>query len=273
MKKMLVVAAVALLSLPASAAIQYEFFQKSTTEGDAVPSTDMTARALVDGSRTRIDVVGGNVYPPGCYIITDDATKRMLFIDTVNKSYTEFNAASAATAIGSSNIKIENRKSDVVKLDDHLTIAGHTTDHYRLTLSYDITVVFRSMPLKQSVRTVVDKWTTSEFGKLGDAGIAGNLHTGNSEIDAIVELENTRIPGFALRQNVSVTTIDNTTPVPGSELKFPATRVVNRELWVTKIQQTATDASQFVLPATYTRADAPELKPAAQVLDMKPAGK
>lgn len=273
MKKSIVTAALAaLLSLPATAAVQYEFFQKSTSDGDVVPATDMTARALVEGSKSRIEVMSGNLYPPGSFIIAEDGARHMFFVDRQTKTYTEFNAMSAASALGASNIKIENLKSDVTQLDDHPVIAGQPTDHYRLALTYDITVVFRSMPLKQSVRTVIDKWTTLAFGNVG-AGSLSSVRTGNIEIDKIVDLETARVPGLALRENVVTTTIDTSRPLPGSELKLPATRTVTREMWVTKIEQAKADATSFVVPASYQRANAPEVKPATQVLDMKPVSK
>ena len=63
---------------------------------------------------------------------------------------------------------------------DQVNIAGFPTEHYRMVMSYDITVAFGSMPLTQTVKTTIDKWTTNAFGDVGDTFLAsGALHTGN----------------------------------------------------------------------------------------------
>ena len=76
MKRLLVTLAVAFVAVSASAAIQYEFVQKNTS-GDAVePLSDLTARAVIDGERSRIDFVGGTLYPPGTYVVDVNQTQR-----------------------------------------------------------------------------------------------------------------------------------------------------------------------------------------------------
>ena len=57
MRKNVVVLGVvlALVAVPAFAAIEYEFSQKTTTEDPLVPTTDLTARAIIDGARTRVE--------------------------------------------------------------------------------------------------------------------------------------------------------------------------------------------------------------------------
>ena len=73
-------------------------------------------------------------------------------VDPTQKIYTEVDTIGIAGAIGTSNISVTNLLSSVTKLDDTKVIAGIPTDHYRLTISYDITITYRTMPLKQSVR-------------------------------------------------------------------------------------------------------------------------
>ena len=137
----------------AFAAIQYDFFQSSRGDGEQ-GSSDFNARAVIDGQRSRVEFISGNTYPPGTYVISTDGARRLLFVDPTQKIYTEVNTLGIASAIGTSNISITNLLSSVTKLDDTKVIAGIPTDHYRLTITYDITVTFRNMPLKQSVRTI-----------------------------------------------------------------------------------------------------------------------
>ena len=55
MKRLLVSVALTLVAVSASAAIQYEFVQKNTSADPVEPVTDLTARAVVDGDRSRVD--------------------------------------------------------------------------------------------------------------------------------------------------------------------------------------------------------------------------
>jgi len=254
MKRMVMGVIVALLLAPAAfAAVQYEYFQTSR-EGDEHPA-DFNARAFIDGPRSRIEFISGNTYPPGTYMISTDGAKRLLFVDPTQKLYTEVNTMGIASSIGSSNIVITNLQSSVTRLDDAKVIAGIPTDHYRLTMTYDIQVTFRNMPLKQSVRTIIDKWTTVRFGDVADAAFGTQVQTGNAKIDELVMAETTKIKGFPLRQTVQVTTINNTAQVPGSKLVLPATRTKTREMTVTAISEIHADDKLFRVPAGYQRTD------------------
>lgn len=263
MKRLMVTVALAWLAVPAFAALEYEFVQKNTSDDAVKPVTDLTARAVIDGSRSRVDFLGGNLYPPGTYVVSTDGSQRLFFVDPAKQWYTEFNAAHAATALGAGNIRIENLKSDVKKLDDRQTIAGIDAERYRLTMSYDITVTMRNIPLRQHVQTDIDTWVTSRF-KVDDTFSARGMRTGNAMIDQLIETETGKIPGFALRQTVTTKTSFDP-PKRRSELKIPTQRTMVREMWVTKVKEVAPDASFFVVPASYRPADQPEQKAASQL--------
>ena len=255
MSKVMGVMVVLLLTGHAAfAAVQYEYFQTSRAEGDE-RAADFNARAFIDGQRSRIDFISGNTYPPGTYMISTDGARRLLFVDPSQKLYTEVNTLGIASAIGTSNIVLSNIQSSVTRLEDGRVIAGIPTDHYRLTMTYDITVTFRNMPIKQSVRTIIDKWTTVRFGDVADVAFGNPAQTGNSQIDELISAETTKIKGFPLQQTVSVTTINNTGQIPGSKLIVPATRTKTRETMVTAISEMAADDKMFRVPAGYQRTD------------------
>ncbi len=263
MRKLMGMVALAWIAVPAFAAIEYEFVQKNTSDDSVKPATELTARAVIDGSRSRVDFLGGNLYPPGTYVVSTDGSQRLFFVDPAKQWYTEFNASQAATALGAGNIRIENLKSDVKRIEDRQTIAGIDADRYRLTMSYDITVTMRNIPLRQHVQTDIDTWVTSRFVVL-DTFSARGMRTGNAMIDQLIETETGKIPGFALRQTVTTkTTFDP--PKRRSELKVPTQRTIVREMWVTKVKEIAPEASFFIVPASYRRADQPEQKAASQL--------
>lgn len=273
MKRLLVTVALTFAAVSASAAIQYEFVQKNTSADAVDPVTDLTARAVIDGDRSRVDFIGGNLYPPGTYVISTDASRRLLFVDPVKRWYTEVNTASVASALGSSNIRISNLTSSMETRDDRPVIAGYPTEHSRLTITYDIAVTMKSMLLKQHVRTEVDTWSTLQFPALSSMSFLSGMRTGNPEIDKLLEVETTRVQGFPLRQTVT-TRATADLPPKRSEIKTPTSRTIVREMWVTSIREVAPDAALFTIPASYTRTDVQEApKAARETLTFDPPAK
>jgi hypothetical protein len=268
-RRLILTVALALVAIPSFGALEYEFNQRNTSDDPATPTTDLTARAIIEGGRSRVDFLGGNTYPPGTYVVTSDAARRLFFVDPTKQWYTEVSSSGVATSLASSNIRIENQKVNVERLNDRPMIAGLPTDHYRLTLTYDITVTLRGVPLKQRVRTEMDSWTTMEFGSYQLPALSSGIRTGNLDLDDLLETERTRIPGFPLRQTVTIrTSFDKPAR---SKIEIPSTRTITREMWVTKIRETTSRPDQFLVPASYRRADQPDIPAAAaQVLTFEP---
>lgn len=258
------------VATPAFAAIQYDFMQKNTSDDPITPSSDLTARALVDGDSTRIDFLSGSIYPPDTYVLTTDAFKRLYFVDPSKQWYTEVNAAGIASSLGSAGIKITNFKTETELLPDRPVIAGIETEHQRVILTYDITVTMKSIPLTQHVRTEIDSWTTQKFGMLRNDFLSTGLRTGDPDLDKILDSELTRSKGFPMRQLVTTRTKYDL-PIK-SNLNTPTTRTLTREMWVTAVRNVDAAKSAFVLPATYRRADQPQApKAATEVLTLEPA--
>jgi hypothetical protein len=270
MKTLLVTVALALVAVSSNAAIQYEFTQKNTTAASVEPVTDLSARAIVDGDKSRVDFLGGTLYPPGTYVISSDASRRLTFVDPAKQWYTEFDTASVASALGTSNIRISNFKSSLETRDDRPVIAGHVTEHSRLSMRYDITVTVKGLPLMQHVETEVDTWATTDFAAQHASTFLSSMRTGNPDIDRLLDVESLKLKGFPLRQTVTTRAVANLPP-SRSELKVPATKTIVREMWVSSIRETQADPSLFILPASYRRADVPEVpKAATQTLTFDP---
>jgi hypothetical protein len=157
-------------------------------------------------------------------------------------------------------------------MPDLPTLAGVQTKHYRLTMDYEVTVVMRSIPMKQSVHTVIDAWTTERFGNVAHDILASGMRTGNPEVDRLLDLETTKIPGFPLRQTSSIrTTLLNRST--SSRVQINPTRTIIREMQVNSIREILTTAMVFTVPAGFTRAkseDRPNV--ATEVLSMQPSG-
>jgi len=269
MKRLLLTLALASIALPTSAAVQYEFMLKNTSDDATRPSSDLTARAIVDGFRSRVEFLSGNVYPPNTYVLSTDSTGRLYFVDPSKQWYTEFNSAGVATALGTSNIRIENFKSSSEQLSETQKIAGYDTTRHRVTLSYDITVTMKTIPIKQHVETEIDSWVTTAFGDMPQSFFSGSMRTGNADLDRLLDAENAKVGGFPLRQ--LVTTRTKYDKPAKTKISRPATRTISREAWVTRIQEIQAQPSQFVIPVSYRRADQPELPSTqAQTLTFDP---
>lgn len=276
MKKTLLAVGVALVVRAAAAGVVYEFRQTTSSDIESAPGADFAGRGIIDGDHFRVDFLSGTAFPPGSYLICDNAARSQFWVDPSKKSYVEVNAGSVATVIGASRITIANKKVNVEELPDHPVLAGLPTNHYRMVITYDITLLFGQIPLKQSVATTIDKWTTMAFeGVVESVLVGGMVKTGNPAIDEIVEAENTKIKGFPLRETVNVTTINDTPRRAGSQLQMKQTRTQTKEIVVTSIEAKASiPAAQFLIPAGYHKADPlrdDSQKAPLHVLSMEPS--
>src|SRR5205814_6621174 len=119
------------------------------------------------------------------------------------------------------------------RLDDHPVFAGVPTDHYRLTLNYDITLMMGTIVLRQNVHTTVDKWTTVMFGDVSETFLANSsVRTGNPKLDEIIQLETTKIKGFPLRETTQIVTTDTRSAASTAlaQSGFSRTRTQTREM-------------------------------------------
>jgi hypothetical protein len=255
MKRLVVAVVLVLVAVPTFAGIQYDFTQKHTSDDVVTPTRDLSGRATVDGARSRVDFLSGNLYPPGTYVVSNDGSRRLFFVDPMNKWYTEINTSGFATALGASGIKIINPKSELEMRDDSARIAGLDAKHQRLNIDFDITVTMKGIPLRQHAKIEIDSWTTAKFDAAA-LGLLDAMHTGNPEIDQILEAEAIKIHGFPLRRTV---TIRMTSEVAvKSQIEVPRSKTITHETLVTSIREATPDAALFVVPATYKRADQPD---------------
>jgi hypothetical protein len=261
----------------ASAAIQYEFQQMTRSDNGGQPPIQYSGRTVIDGDRSRVDVISGNAYTPGVYVISTNGSRTISFVDPTRKIYAEVNAGGVAASVGANNINIENLSSSVTKADDHPVIAGVPTDHYRLTLTYDISLMMGNIVLKQNVHTTVDKWTTVMFGDVSENFLANSgIRTGNPKLDEIIDIETTKIKGFPLRETMQTVTTDTRSSASTAlarEGGYSRTRTQTREMTITSIRQMEAPANTFVIPATYHKAQSNDEKLAqtqVQTLSMEP---
>ncbi|HVT03335.1 MAG TPA: hypothetical protein VHL58_08160 [Thermoanaerobaculia bacterium] len=268
---------VAALSSPAAAAVRYEFHQTIQSNFKGIPSSDITARAVIDGQRSRVDFLSGSPYGPGSYVI-NAGEKTMYIVQPDRKTYTVIDIPTQADPLQSAapKIQISNDKIELNKLADHPIYAGLPTDHYRLDTSYDITVTLGSVSLRQTVRTAIEKWTTPSFADALASVLGTSVpHTGNVKLDALIDAEATRIKGLPLRQITTITTLGDQRNF-SSELRIDPRRQQISEVTISSIEEVAVPPTTFQIPGDYKKADlSKEEKGTEQgnvhILNMEPA--
>jgi len=264
-----------MLASPLLSAIRYDFRQTTRTDAQSHPSSSLVGRAVIEGEMSRVDFISGYAHPVGSYVISKDGFRSVAIVDPSKQTYMEVDTSNVSSALGSSKIEVANLKTNVRKLSDRPTIAGIPAEHWVLESSYDMTVMFGTLPLKQTVHTIIDKWVTNSLGNVGASLItADSLRTGNPELDRIIELEATKIQGFPLRQ---VMTIRVQNPEaqrnPSSKIQLNASRTQTSEMLVTSLQTASVDKRLFDVPATFQKVQSSGEKEGVGVhmLNLEPA--
>lgn len=261
----------------ASAAIQYEFRQTTSSDAEGAQAIDCSGKAVIDGEKSRVEFLTCNAYPPGSFVVTTNGSRMMTYVDPAKKTFADVNGAAVATALGSTQISITNKKVNTTEMPDHPIIAGIPTDHYRLTLDYDITITFGNTPLTQTVHTMIDRWTTMSFGDVAETFLsAGALKTGNPDLDDLIGNESAKGKGFPLKQIIRTTAVNNRAQAVKSNLVVSRSVTITRELSVNTVEPVAKVADgTFSVPLGFHRADPlrdDTQKAPIQTLTMQPSG-
>jgi hypothetical protein len=256
MNKSLLALSVLLVARTSLAGIEYDFRQTTSSHIEAIPSSDYTGHAIIDGDRSRVEFRTGNFAGSGVYLISTNGSRNQVWVNPAKKTYLELDTAGVASAIGTTHLKVTNKKIDSVLRDDHPLIAGVRTDHYTLNITYDITLYMGSLPVTQSVAEVIDKWSTEAYGDIVDSyNSGGGLKTNNNELDDLISQETTKIKGFALKQTATITTTSRNPSVAGSALEVKRTVTQQSEFEVTSINPKVSVAPDlFVIPSGYRKA-------------------
>lgn len=259
-------------SISAEAAIRYKFKQVARSDYHAAPAAEISGEVIIDGDKSRVEFPGRSPYGENTYVISHNGAKNVFIVDPQKKTVAEVNVANVAAALASSSIEVSNLKSQVKKLPDQIEIAGVPTEHYRIEMSYDVSVRLASIPLKQRVQTTIDRWTTEAFGPVSDIFLsAGSARTGNAQLDQIIELESSKVKGLVLRQTVSIVTTNLMERRAPSQLELSPSRRQSSEMLVTDIRVVNVDSSAFNVP-NYPRVNrGEEQQPKIHELSMQPA--
>jgi hypothetical protein len=251
LKKRLRLFVVALLSMatPLFAGLRYEFTESTRTE-ETAKTTHLVARAVVEGAMSRLDVLSGDRYEPGSYILTH-GDNRIYVVNPAQKSYAEYSGSDRP--VNPERVQIKNVKSNFIEVPEAtpVVIAGYPTRHFRLQLTYDIEVQMGTITIRQSVETAIDKWVTNAFDHIVEQYRANldDVKTGNPQIDALIATEASRFRGLPLRERSQIVT--RAEKSKSSKVNLPTTRKRTREMTVSRIEEVTVSPNFFAIPVDY----------------------
>ncbi|MDX1582145.1 MAG: hypothetical protein R3338_00935 [Thermoanaerobaculia bacterium] len=256
---MLFVLVACLLATPliAADAIQYEFQQITKTDPPSDKAKVVVGKVFLDQGMSRVDFGESSTAGAGTWVIVRNGGRDSIYVDPETKTYYVHSKGNLSDTLRGVNFEVSNLEIDSKYLGSGPVIAGYPTDHHRMTATYDVSISLGPIPLVQHVRAVMDKWTTLAFGDAGSHYFQGNLpHSGDPEIDRLIEAETVEIPGFPLRQITTVTTKLSESNLPrNSQLQVRQSQKRITELVVTRIGRAESDPSMFRIPAGFKPLD------------------
>ena len=148
---------------------------------------------------------------------------------------------------GMVKIKVANPRVNVKDLGDGEKIEGYATHKRSIDISYDMSIDMGGTTMGMSMSTSTQAWVTDQIPMEAATFLqTGELHTGFDDIDKLIAAQAKGIDGFPLRQ---ITTISMTQ----NGAKMDAKTTTN----VSGIQKKAIPASEFVVPAGFTKTESP----------------
>ncbi|HVR42622.1 MAG TPA: hypothetical protein VMS56_04185 [Thermoanaerobaculia bacterium] len=256
-RSLILAVVVVLAAASLEAAVLYDFRQTARTDSTGPVAGEIEGKGVIDGDRSRVDFLRGNLYSKGSYIISIRGAQQILLVNPKRKSYAEIDLSAVANRLASGDLKITNLKTRVDKLPDHPTVSGFPTDHYRVETTYQITWTGGPLPLTQSVKTVVEKWTTNAFGDVAESFLDESaLRTGDPAFDQLIEAETSKIKGLPLRQLTTVTAQGTgSLAQSSSRVSTPPTRTHVTEILLSNIRMESVPSATFEIPDDFRKAE------------------
>ena len=253
----LVTAGIAILaSFSAEGAIHYEFQQVKSSSTPGSKPVVLIGTATIDGVKSRVNVQEGSSSGVGRYIVTTNGGLDYSVVDPESESYIVRQRGEAARGVQALGVQIDKMKIDQEYLGSGPKIAGYPTEHYKLTANYDVSISFGGFDLKQHVVATIEKYTTLAFGDVAPTFFESTPSTGNAEIDKLIEAETTKVPGFPLKQRISiVSTLDERALPRASMIEVAPSRQRVTELTVSSIGRVDPDPASFRVPVRFQRVD------------------
>ena len=253
MKRAVLLVSIALLAQSAFAGYSYRV--ESVSSGMHQGATSGVAE--VEGKSLRFNVEHGDgiVFSDSSFVVSSNGGRTLSVVNPSSQTYFDISLDQLSGGLssmmkqmgGMMKIKVENPKVSVRDLGAGDKIEGYATHRKAIDMSYDMNIEMMGQTMKMSMTMTTESWMTSQI-PLDFASFlqTGALHTGINEIDTLLAAQSKSVNGFPLKQ---VTTILINQMGQQMEIKTTTT--------VSGIEKKTIGASEFVIPAGFTKTDSP----------------
>ncbi len=206
----LVAALLALLALPAVAAVRYKATTK-TSANDGKTQQTITVEAWAEGPHAKI-VFTNSTNPfmqDGSYLLTSDAGHTIYLVNPKDKTYMKWDLDSMMGALGGlmkgmqGFMHMEISDPKVVKVSESSggEILGMPTTHTRYRTTYTMSMRVFRMKRSSEITTTQDMWTTKAVSmpSLGVWLRKTPPKTGNKQFDKLVSTQMHLVQGVPLK--------------------------------------------------------------------------
>lgn len=247
MKRALIVLALTLTAALAAADMTYTF--KGTSWSDASNDKVLSngKAFLKEPAFFRIEFTESTnpLMGTGTYMISNDG-KTILLVNPKEKTYSKLDMEAllkmAQSLGGMMEMKVENPKATNARGTQDMAVAGLPAKHYVMDTSYTLKVKVLFMKSSSQVSSHKDLWYTESFPVMVmDYFQAKSVKTGFGELDKLIELEKTKVPGVLVK---SKTTSEN------KDDKGKVTKNYD-EFEITAWEKASLGADLFQVPAGY----------------------
>ena len=181
----------------------------------------------------------------GTYLISNDG-KTILLVDPKEKNYSKLDMEQILKLTqslgGMMEMKIENPKATQARGTQDMAVAGLPAKHYVMDTSYTMKVKVLFMKSSTQVSSHKDLWFTESFPVMVmDYFQSKAVKTGFGELDKIIELERTKVPGVLVKSKTVSESKDDKGKVTKSTDEFE----------ITSWEKASLGADLFQVPAGY----------------------
>jgi uncharacterized protein DUF4412 len=255
MKRVINVLVLLTAATSAFAGITYKV--QSSTNG--LRNVTIAGTVAVDGPRMRMDITSGDnlLFKDNSIVLSNDGGRTMTVIDPDTRTYFEMQldqmiGAAMSSLRSNPMFKMSFENPTVAVKDEGVgePIDGYRTRKSALEASYDIAIDAMGQKMSTHLDMRTESWTTDQLSaELVNFLQQRGIRTGIPEIDKLIDAQSESVKGFPLKQ-VSTVKVNQ----GGQDVTMTTVATVSN------IEKKDIAASQFVMPAGYTKVDDPVSK-------------
>jgi len=247
MKRALIVLALLLTAALAAADMTYAFKGTSWSDANKDKVLSNGKAFLKEPSFFRIEFTESTnpMMGTGTYMISNDG-KTILLVNPKEKTYSKMDMEQIlkmTQALGGMvEMKVENPKATQARGTQDMAVAGLPAKHYVMDTSYTMKVKVLFMKSSSQVSSHKDLWFTESFPVVVmDYFQSRSVKTGFGELDKLIELEKTKVPGVLVKSKTTSESKDDKGKVTKSYDEFE----------ITTWEKASLSADLFQVPAGY----------------------